>query len=128
YLPQIYVGATSGGVHVADLKSSFSIPPAQRFAVSMAEATVERIEDDRQNLEPNDSILLIVEDDPHYARVLCDLARDLGFKVLVALKGSEALALTREYHPTAVSLDVFLPDMLGWTVLNHLKQDPATRH
>jgi CheY-like chemotaxis protein len=94
----------------------------------MAESAVERIEDDRQNLQPNDSILLIVEDDPHYARVLCDLARDLGFKVLVALKGSEALALTREYHPTAVSLDVFLPDMLGWTVLNHLKQDPATRH
>jgi CheY-like chemotaxis protein len=44
------------------------------------------------------------------------------------MKGAEALALAREYHPTAVSLDVFLPDMLGWTVLNHLKQDPATRH
>ncbi len=43
-------------------------------------------------------------------------------------RGAEALALAQEYHPTAVSLDVFLPDMLGWTVLNHLKQDPATRH
>ena len=42
--------------------------------------------------------------------------------------GAEALALAREFHPTAVSLDVFLPDMLGWTVLNHLKQDPTTRH
>ena len=51
-----------------------------------------------------------------------------GFKVLVALRGAEALALAREFHPTAISLDVFLPDMLGWTVLNHLKQDPATRH
>ncbi len=57
-----------------------------------------------------------------------DLARDKGFKVLVAMRGAEALALAREFHPTAVSLDVFLPDMLGWTVLNHLKQDPATRH
>ena len=72
--------------------------------------------------------LLIVEDDPHYARILCDLARDKGFKVLVASRGAEALALAREFHPTAVSLDVFLPDMLGWTVLNHLKQDPSTRH
>jgi len=44
------------------------------------------------------------------------------------LRGSDALALAREFHPTAISLDVFLPDMLGWTVLNHLKQDPATRH
>jgi len=60
--------------------------------------------------------------------VLCDLSRDKGFKVLVAQRGTDALALAREYQPTAVSLDVFLPDMLGWTVLNHLKQDPATRH
>ena len=58
----------------------------------------------------------------------CDLAHDKGFKVLVATRGTEALALAREFHPTAISLDVFLPDMLGWTVLNHLKQDPSTRH
>jgi CheY-like chemotaxis protein len=73
-------------------------------------------------------VLLIVEDDAHYARVVCDLSRDKGFKVLIAYTGSEALALAREYSPTAISLDVFLPDMLGWTVLNHLKQDPTTRH
>src|SRR5262249_57598357 len=51
-----------------------------------------------------------------------------GSKVLVAGGGAAALGLARQYRPTAVSLDVFLPDMLGWTVLNHLKQDPATRH
>ena len=94
----------------------------------MSEHPAERIPDDRDNLQPGDTVLLIVEDDPHYARVLCDLSRDKGFKVLVAMRGAEALALAREYHPTAISLDVFLPDMLGWTVLNHLKQDPATRH
>jgi CheY-like chemotaxis protein len=88
----------------------------------------ERIADDREKLQEDDAILLIVEDDPHFAQVLCDLARDKGFKVLVATRGTEALALAREFQPTAVSLDVFLPDMLGWTVLNHLKQDPATRH
>jgi CheY-like chemotaxis protein len=44
------------------------------------------------------------------------------------MRGADALALAREYHPTAISLDVFLPDMLGWTVLSQLKQDPATRH
>jgi Response regulator containing a CheY-like receiver domain and a GGDEF domain len=72
--------------------------------------------------------LLIVEDDPHYAQILCDLARDKGFKVLVAASGGEALSLVREFQPVAVSLDVFLPDMLGWTVFNHLKLDPSTRH
>ena len=76
----------------------------------------------------DDTVLLIVEDDPHYARVLVDLVHDHGMKVLVAGRGADALALAREYQPTAVSLDVFLPDMLGWTVLSQLKQNPATRH
>ena len=84
--------------------------------------------DDRLNLEPGDTILLIVEDDPHYARVLIDLARDKGFKVLVAARGAEALDLAKQYQPAAVSLDVFLPDMLGWTVLSQLKHNPLTRH
>ena len=78
--------------------------------------------------EPGDTILLIVEDDPHYARVLIDLARDKGFKVLVAARGTEALELAKQYQPAAVSLDVFLPDMLGWTVLSQLKHNPLTRH
>jgi CheY-like chemotaxis protein len=59
---------------------------------------------------------------------MADLARDKGFKALVALRGAEALALAREFKPSAVSLDIFLPDMLGWSVLGQLKQDPATRH
>src|SRR4029450_6805512 len=74
------------------------------------------------------SAILIVEDDPHYARILMDLAHDKGFKALVAMRGAEALSLARQFRPTAVSLDLFLPDMLGWTVLSQLKQDPETRH
>ncbi len=89
---------------------------------------VEQLPDDRDNIEPGDTVLLIVEDDPHYARIMVDLAHDSGLKVLVATRGADALALAREYQPTAVSLDVFLPDMLGWTVLSQLKQNPATRH
>jgi CheY-like chemotaxis protein len=100
----------------------------QIASTAVVEHAAEAIEDDRDNLQNGDASLLIVEDDPHYARILCDLARDKGFKVLVASRGAEALALAREFKPTAVSLDVFLPDMLGWTVLNHLKQDAGTRH
>ncbi|HZQ67667.1 MAG TPA: HAMP domain-containing protein [Terriglobales bacterium] len=127
YLPQTYVGPTMATVSAGDGKPSISVP-LQLSAMKVTELPVESIADDRENLQPDDAVLLIVEDDPHYARVLCDLARDKGFKVLVALRGAEGLALAREYRPAAVSLDVFLPDMLGWTVLNHLKQDPATRH
>jgi HAMP domain-containing protein/CheY-like chemotaxis protein/signal transduction histidine kinase len=131
YLPQTYVGpsssASASAAAAADAARS-SNSPVQLSAVSVVEHAVEKIPDDRENLQPDDAVLLIVEDDPHYARVLRDLSRDKGFKVLVAMRGAEALSLAHEYHPTAVSLDVFLPDMLGWTVLNHLKQDPATRH
>jgi CheY-like chemotaxis protein/signal transduction histidine kinase len=126
FLPQTYVGPSTG-VNVSDRRA---LQPAatQLASASVVERAPEPVPDDRGNLQVDDPILLIVEDDPHYARVLCDLAHDKGFKVLVAARGSEALTLVREFHPTAVSLDVFLPDMLGWTVLNHLKQDPATRH
>jgi HAMP domain-containing protein/CheY-like chemotaxis protein/signal transduction histidine kinase len=128
YLPLTYVGASVSKLTTADSRTTSMPLPLQLSSIVVAEHPVEQIADDRDNLQPDDAILLIVEDDPHYARVLLDLSRDKGFKVLVALRGAEALALAREFHPTAVSLDVFLPDMLGWTVLNHLKQDPATRH
>ena len=119
YLPQTYVGPASSSV--APASDAQHAPTAAELPslrlVTMPEITVETIEDDRSDLEPGDAILLIVEDDVHYARILCDLSRDKGFKVLVASRGAEALALAREFHPTAVSLDVSLPDMLGWTVL-----------
>ncbi len=89
---------------------------------------MEKIPDDSENLQPGDRTLLIIEDDPHYASILMGLAREKGFKVMIAQRGSAGLALAREFQPTAISLDVFLPDMLGWTVLNNLKHDPLTRH
>jgi CheY-like chemotaxis protein/signal transduction histidine kinase/HAMP domain-containing protein len=127
YLPQIYVG--SSGLAVPETtKDSSAYSNLRLSKFGGTERAVEQIQDDRADLQPEDAVLLIVEDDPHYARVVRDLSHDKGFKVLVATNGSEGLALARQYHPTAISLDVFLPDMLGWTVLNHLKQDPTTRH
>jgi HAMP domain-containing protein/signal transduction histidine kinase/CheY-like chemotaxis protein len=88
----------------------------------------ENIPDDRDSIQSGDNVLLIIEDDPHYARVLVGLARDKGFKAISATRGHAAIALARQFLPTAITLDIFLPDMLGWTVLNNLKLDPATRH
>ena len=110
---------------VTDLASARN---AVAHAVSVPDRETERPEDDRDRLEPGDLVLLVVEDDPHYARILTDLARDSGFKVVIATRGNDALALVRTLRPAAVSLDVFLPDMLGWTVLSQLKHDPETRH
>ena len=88
----------------------------------------ERVEDDRDDIEEGDPVLLIIEDDPHYARILLGMARDKGFKGIVASKGALGFSLAKQFHPVAISLDIALPDMLGWTVLNQLKLDPATRH
>jgi HAMP domain-containing protein/CheY-like chemotaxis protein/signal transduction histidine kinase len=126
YLPQTYIGPATG-VSPSDARTSPALLTREPSAVA-TERSIERIPDDREDLKDDDAILLIVEDDPHYARLLCDLSREKGFKVLVANRGADALELAREFHPTAVSLDVFLPDMLGWTVLNHFKQDPTMRH
>ena len=123
YLPASYTGPTR------DTSSGTISAQTNVVAPVLAVAKVEEaIVDDRERILPGDSVLLIVEDDAHYARILLDLARGKGFKSVVALRGQEALALAREYLPTAVVLDVFLPDMLGWTVLNALKLDSRTRH
>ncbi len=123
YLPLQYTGP-----------STAIIAPLNRGAASQSTPNVfsvtreERVEDDRENIVDGDHVLLIIEDDPHYARILLGLARDKGFKGVVASKGAAGLSLARQFHPVAISLDIFLPDMLGWTVLNNLKVDPATRH
>ncbi len=125
YVPLKYVGPALA-VRIAPDAPAL-VEKSSEFALP-AERAAENIPDDRLDIAPGDSILLIVEDDPHYARVIMDLARDHGFKVLIAMRGVDALDLAKQFQPTAVSLDVFLPDMLGWTVLNQLKQNPLTRH
>ena len=128
FLPQTYMGPSASSVATLEAKASPSGASTPLLSSGVLELPAERIIDDREILQPGDAVLLLIEDDPHYARLLCDLSRDSGFKVLLAMRGTEGLALAREFRPTAISLDVFLPDMLGWTVLNHLKQDPQTRH
>ncbi|TBH00115.1 response regulator, partial [Rhizobium leguminosarum] len=126
YLPLTYVGA--GAVAPKSVPPANVVEFAEAAAHRRAEKPTEHVEDDRHQIAAGDSVLLVVEDDAHYARVLVDLARDNGFKVLVAMRGSDALALAQDYRPAAISLDIFLPDMLGWTVLSQLKQNPQTRH
>jgi CheY-like chemotaxis protein len=129
YLPLTYVGAPSVTMTSPALpRPEMHILASHSISSARSADAVDAVPDDRREVQVGDTVLLIVEDDPHYARIMADLARDKGFKVLVAMRGAEALSLAREYRPTAVSLDVFLPDMLGWTVLSHLKQDNATRH
>jgi CheY-like chemotaxis protein len=122
YLPENYLGLHHGaGV---ELGSSLRAAP---LIVHQA-VKPESIPDDRESVAPGDPVVLIVEDDPHFAQVLLGLVRQQGMKGVVCTQGAHARALAHQFNPLAIMLDIFLPDMLGWTVLNYLKQDPATRH
>ncbi len=86
------------------------------------------IQDDRNNLKPGDQIFLIVEDDITFASLLLDLAREHGFKGLIAFTGEAGLAMVRKFRPQAISLDLRLPDVEGWALLDYLKHDVELRH
>jgi HAMP domain-containing protein/signal transduction histidine kinase/DNA-binding response OmpR family regulator len=86
------------------------------------------VNDDRDNIQPGEPVLLIVENDLPFAQFLLEAAHDKGFKGLVSSFGAAALALTREYKPSAITLDICLPDIDGWRVLERLKNDIQTRH
>ena len=122
YLPLNYVGA----------EARERLPLAHHVRAVSSEgapaAPLEAIEDDRGTLDSMRPTLLVVEDDARYAIVMRDLARSRGFNVVVAQHGTEALQFARQFRPSAISLDIHLPDMLGWAVLSQLKQDSQTRH
>jgi HAMP domain-containing protein/CheY-like chemotaxis protein/signal transduction histidine kinase len=86
------------------------------------------VRDDRDEIQDGDRVVLIVEDDPELARTELEVARERGFKGIVALRGDSGLALAHEYKPDAIILDMKLPVLDGWAVLDRLKQHPETRH
>jgi signal transduction histidine kinase/DNA-binding response OmpR family regulator/HAMP domain-containing protein len=84
--------------------------------------------DDRSDVKPGDQVLLIVENDLAFAKVLLESAREQGFKGLVSGSASAALSMIKEHQPSVITLDIFLPDMQGWRILDRLKADLSTRH
>ena len=86
------------------------------------------VSDDRALIAPGDPSVLIVEDDERFANVVIEFAREKNFKVIVTQQGDSALSMARDYLPSAILLDIDLPDIDGFTVLDRLKRDPSTRH
>ncbi|MGH7170890.1 MAG: response regulator, partial [Gemmataceae bacterium] len=145
YLPQLYTPrAIRKPAAPSDETPSSSVPAASNGSVaeSLRDAEQQQWEttetlprlllnevgDDRDRIQPGDRVLLIVENDLAFARLVLERARDKGFKGLVTSRGADALTLTREYTPHVLTLDIFLPDIDGWRVLERLKNDGATRH
>ena len=84
--------------------------------------------DDRGLIAPGDPSVLVIEDDEAFALEVVEFARENSFKAIVTDKGDSALSLARDYLPSAIILDIDLPDIDGFTVLDRLKRDPSTRH
>jgi CheY-like chemotaxis protein len=110
---------------------SVLVPPAdapQHRGPQDSVAVNQLFVDDSANLRPGDLVLLIVENDPHFAHLLFDTAHEHGFKAVVSGRGAPAIQMARDLKPAAISLDINLPDLDGWRVLDRLKDDPETRH
>jgi CheY-like chemotaxis protein len=113
----------------AEPENTGDVPPARadHEPAPRPELLVE-VADDRADLADGDRVVLIVEDDPDFARVELGMARERGFKGVVATRGDEGIRLAREVRPDAIILDMRLPVRSGWQVLEQLKRDPETRH
>jgi CheY-like chemotaxis protein len=103
-------------------------PPARSPAAGDDGPPPSLIEDDQAGLVAGDRVVLIVEDDVAFARILVELAREHGFKAVVSLRGSAVPGLARNLKPDAITLDIHLTDTNGWHLLDRLKHDPETRH
>jgi CheY-like chemotaxis protein/signal transduction histidine kinase len=131
-----------GSTFTLFLPQDYSVSPMERAAARVLPQPVEpepveseepeamefTLADDRANILPGEKSVLIIEDDRDFAQWLLDVARQNGFKAVVSPRGKEAFDLVREFSPAAITLDLSLPDMDGWHILNRLKSDLATRH
>jgi len=137
YLPRTYEPARAVAAPInknarRDFKAiEAAWTPAETFdnqELALLSSESSAIHDDRNEIEEGDRVVLVVEDDLNFARILLDLTRAKGFKGVVATTGNTALALAHKYRPAAITLDIKLPDRDGWTVLDRLKHDSRTRH
>ncbi|MBI4820977.1 MAG: HAMP domain-containing protein [Deltaproteobacteria bacterium] len=102
--------------------------PMETFAKNTLLVMPDEVRDDRDNLNAGDRTILIVDNDNSFTRFLLEMAHERGFKALVTAQGTVALSLAQEYKPHAITLDLRLPDIDGWRVLDHLKSNLQTRH
>ncbi|GFE70911.1 HAMP domain-containing protein [Chroococcus sp. FPU101] len=137
YVPQTYLEEE---VNIPPLEKQIIIPeitpPHTEYVINAVEpieitTTLESypiVNDDRSNIKNGDQSILIVEDDPNFARLLLDLVRETGYKGLITMRSATALTMMQKYRPCAVFLDICLPSDSGWPILDRIKHSFETRH
>ena len=89
---------------------------------------ISSFKDDRDSLQKDQKLMLIIEDDPVFAEIIYEKCHDRNFQSIVAFSGEEGLELVKEYKPDAVVLDIMLPGIDGWAVLETIKSNTEIRH
>ena len=112
----------------ADQLSQVELPQISASTASAKPIWPQGPSDDRHNLAAGDRVILIIEDDPAFAGIIQDFARNKRFKTIIALRGDEGLQYARQYVPSAIILDIGLPVLNGWDLLELLKNDEALQH
>jgi CheY-like chemotaxis protein len=131
FLPQVYVSPKARASRGDAGRAGRRGPPGGRARGRGAEQDgflPGEVPDDRADLGPEDRVLLIIDNDESFARFLLEMAHENGFKGIVATQGSEGIALAHRHRIDAVTLDIRLPVIDGWRVLDRLKNDLETRH
>jgi HAMP domain-containing protein/signal transduction histidine kinase/CheY-like chemotaxis protein len=130
YLPHTYAPVKQLR-RSAEPPTASPLSPAEPQPVAHEERPVEQFEqfgDERSDIASGDQVLLIVENDPSFARILVEMAHENQMKAIVTARGASAISLAHDLSPQAITLDINLPDIDGWRVLDRLKDDLATRH
>ncbi|MCR4317651.1 MAG: response regulator [Planctomycetes bacterium] len=128
FLPEEFVAPADVGVQIRESARSEKPRTALSPKTTKALASESQIDDDRDDIKKGDRVILIIEDDPHFAKVVSSHCHGKGFKCIASPTGETGIELALEFQPHAIILDIRLPGMDGWAVLSILKDDIRTRH
>ncbi|WP_207632708.1 response regulator [Foetidibacter luteolus] len=113
--------------HTPPMEDIMATAEEKQIGPYTTDAIPEDVPDDRNNIQPGDKTILIVEDDTPFAKVLLDFTRQKGYKGIVTVRGDYAIDLARIYRPSGILLDIQLPVKDGLQVMDELKKDPVTK-
>ncbi len=129
FLPETYAAAHRPDGRTPSVRSAVGTEPmiaGARLKPSLLARGDQ--DDDRESIVSGDQVVLVIEDDPTYSRIVLDAAHERNYKVLLATRGDMGLAMARKFRPAAVLLDIGLPDTTGWAILDQFQHDPELRH
>ncbi|WP_207421691.1 HAMP domain-containing protein [Desertivirga brevis] len=125
FLPLKYKEGTK---QIGEYAAAAAVASTYPAAAKAPEVTESLVDDDKHNIHPGDKVILVIEDDIRFTKIMLDKAHDFGLKAVVAVNYIEIFDAIQNYNPIAITLDVNLPESNGWKILKLLKNDYNLRH